>query len=401
MAKNDQIITNGWRDTMYYSDGHQISWIRGGRAYFDEMNTMIREARTSVHLQVYIIDSDETGLSVILELISAARRGVDVFVVVDDFGTGKLQKQDEERMIAAGVNFKRFEPFLSTDKFYVGRRLHHKVLVTDEKYALVSGLNIADRYRGTTLEKPWIDYAIRIEGNVSRELVSNCKVIYDRTFKPAPPRFPRLFQKKRFLDPSKVWVRVRRNDWLRNYREITQSYNNAVRLAAESIVIVGGYFLPGRKFLRLLSIASKRGVVVEIILTQQSDSMLVKLASEYLYNRLLKSNIRIFEATTSMVHGKACVVDGIWTTIGSYNQNHLSAYLSIELNIDVVNREFSSAFGEHLRQVIQLECVEITNDSFLKITTTTAKLKRWGAYQVARIMMRVLLALNRIFGLDD
>jgi cardiolipin synthase A/B len=393
--------TQGWRDILFYTEGHKVSWIRGGKACFEEINALIRAALHSVHFQVYIIESDSTGKDLMNELMAAARRGVSVNVVVDDFGTDKIDESDQQAMLDAGVNFKRFEPFLSTDRFYVGRRLHHKVMVVDDRVAVVSGINIADRYRGTADQKPWIDYAVKVMGPVCLELTDICKVILERSFRPSPPRWPRIFSRKAYLDPQKVWVRVRRNDWLRNFREITSSYNNACRIANRSITIVGGYFLPGRKFLRILANASKRGVDIRIILTQYSDSKLVKLAGEYLYDKLFRSKIRIFEATTSMVHGKVAIVDETWATIGSYNQNHLSAYVSIELNLDIVNYEFASDLNRHLIEVMEKECVEITSDDFQAKSNIFARMIRWSAYLIVKIMLRVLLALNRVFGFDD
>ncbi|MBK8876385.1 MAG: hypothetical protein IPN13_21885 [Bacteroidetes bacterium] len=194
---------------------------------------------------------------------------------------------------------------------------------------------------------------------------------------------------------------MRKNDWLRNRREITSSYNKAARLATKSITIVGGYFIPGRKYRRLLAEASKRGVEIRIILTHYSDVPVVKYASDYLYGWLLKNNIRIFESKELMVHGKVAIVDETWATVGSYNQNHLSAYLSIELNLDIVNTAFAKEFNDHLLHVINTECIDVTQDSYYSKSSWWSKLKRWISYQLVRISLRMLFVVNRIFYVDD
>ena len=390
-----------WRDIFNYLDGHTVKWMRGGPAFFNDLENLIHEAKETIHLQVYLIDPDDTGNLILDALKAAARRGVDVNLVVDDFGSGKLKEMDEIQLQESGIKFKRFEPFFSTSKFYVGRRMHHKILVVDERIAVVGGMNIANRYRGTEQQPPWLDYAVKVEGPICVKLAIVCRRILERQFKPSTPKWPKIFTRGRSLDTSKVWVRARKNDWMRNRFEITLSYNKAARLSKKSITIVGGYFLPGRHYRRILANASKRGVEIRIIMTHFSDVPVVKYASDYLYGWLMRHNIRIFESKHSMVHGKVAIVDETWATVGSYNQNHLSAYLSIELNLDVVNKEFATGFNSHLLEIIDKECIEITNESYYTNSSWGAKLRRWVSYQLVRLSLRILFVVNRIFVVND
>lgn len=390
-----------WKDDLFYKDGHSVKWMRGGPEFFGELVTLIRGAVKSVHFQVYLIDSDETGKMILRELISASERGVEVSLVVDGFGAGQLSEEDEKQLLASGIQFKRFEPYIASGKYYVGRRMHHKIMVVDEKIAMVGGMNIADRYHGKGSVPPWIDYAVIVEGPVCKDLMDVCRRIISRQFTPGTPRWPRILSRSGSLDPDAVWARVRKNDWLRNKREITHSYNTASRLATKSITIVGGYFIPGRRYRRILAAASKRGVEIRIILTHKSDVPVVKYASDYLYGWMLKNKIRIFEADRAMVHGKVAIVDETWSTIGSYNQNHLSAYFSIELNLDIVNRKFSADFHQHLLKVIEEECTEVTEETFLRKSSVWSRFRRWISYQIVRLSLRMMFMVNRVFGVND
>lgn len=384
-----------------YSSGHQVSWLRGGSAFFKTLVAHIDDAKKSIHFQVYLLESDETGQMVIHALIEASKRGVEVNLVIDDFGSAKLHPADEGRLVEAGIQVKRFQPYASLGEFYVGRRMHHKVFVFDEQVAMVVGMNIADRYHGGPNSEAWLDYGIKVEGPVCQELIDWCTEIQERKFSPGKLKMPSKWIGSTSLDASEVWVRMRRNDFLRNRRDITRSYNQAVRSANSQITIVGGYFLPGRRFISLLRRAAKRGVHVDIIMTKFSDVPVVKRASEYLYGRLLRAGIRIFECNHAMVHGKAAVVDGEWTTIGSYNQNQLSAYISIELNLDVVNSRFSQDFNRHLMEVMDKECTEITNERFQRSSSWKSQCYRWVSYRMVRLSLRMLFAMNRIFGVND
>ncbi|MBL0074071.1 MAG: hypothetical protein IPP34_20645 [Bacteroidetes bacterium] len=141
---------------------------------FDELNALILSAERTIHFQVYIIDPDDTGAPLLNALMEAAKKGVQVNLVVDDFGANLFTEEWEKKLEDAGVNFKKFETFISTGKFYVGRRMHHKVLVIDEKIAMVGGMNIADRYRGTKEVPAWLDYAVIVEGPICKNLALAC-----------------------------------------------------------------------------------------------------------------------------------------------------------------------------------------------------------------------------------
>jgi cardiolipin synthase len=384
-----------------YLPAQRVEWLRGGEGFFNKLIEQIRKSGSVIHFQVYLLESDSTGKMVIDELINAANRGVEVNLVVDDFGSAKLDKLDEEKMSQAGIFLKRFQPYASIGDFYFGRRMHHKVFVFDECLAIVAGLNVADRYRGTNGKEAWLDYGILVEGPICVQLAEFCTEVLERKFAPGRLKLPSKWIKAMGPDPESIWTRMRRNDFLRNRRDITRSYNQAVRSAQKEITIVGGYFLPGRRFISLIRRAASRGVQVRIIMTRFSDVPVVKRASEYLYGRLQRSGISIYECEHTMVHGKAAVIDRQWATIGSYNQNQLSAYISIELNLDVVNTKFCGEFNEHLLDVIKNECTLVTNDSFIRSSSWQAQLSRWISYRLVRISLRMLFAMNRIFGVND
>ncbi|MFM2189747.1 MAG: hypothetical protein RL491_133 [Bacteroidota bacterium] len=384
-----------------YLPTQRVEWLRGGEGFFNALLEQIHKSTTIIHFQVYLLESDATGKLIIDALINAANRGVEVNLVVDDFGSAKLEKQDEDRLLQSGVFVKRFQPYASIGDYYFGRRMHHKVFVFDDRVAIVAGMNVADRYHGTKEKSAWLDYGILVEGPISVQLAELCTEVLERKFAPGKLKLPSKWTKSMGPDPNGIWTRMRRNDFLRNRRDITRSYNQAVRAAKKEITIVGGYFLPGRRFISLVRRAASRGVEIRIIMTKFSDVPVVKRASEYLYGRLLRSGIRIYECNHTMVHGKAAVIDRQWATIGSYNQNQLSAYISIELNIDVVNSKFCSDFNDHLLDVINKECTLVTNDSFIRSSSWRAQLARWISYRLVRISLRMLFAMNRIFGVND
>jgi cardiolipin synthase A/B len=390
-----------WTDTSFYKTAQNLRWHLCNADFFDYLVQMIDSAQESIQLQYYIIDPDSTGIPVLTACRRAAERGVSVKLLADGFGSDKLTDKDEATLKLAGVDFRFFRPLITSGEFYVGRRMHHKILIVDEKIGVVGGMNIADRYKGIEGNPAWIDYAVSVEGEVCKDLTKYCNKIFNKESKPSIKNVKNPFKPTKTLDTSKSWVRLRVNDALRGKREISNSYNRATRRAAKSIVIVGGYFLPGRRYRRNLIFASRKGVEIRVILTKNTDVKLAKYASDYLYNFLMRNKVRIFESNNAMVHGKVAIVDDMFTTIGSYNQNNLSAMLSLEANIDVIDADFSTNFRKHLDSIIDNECTEITPEYFYRKSTIAIKIRRWVSYKLLRISLRILLLLNRIFVLRD
>ena len=64
----------------------------------------------------------------------------------------------------------------------------------------------------------------------------------------------------------------------------------------------------------------------------------------FLYDFILRNNIKIFEYLPSNLHAKVATVDGKWSTIGSYNMNHLSDYGSVEMNVGILDAVFTEEF---------------------------------------------------------
>ena len=145
-----------------------------------------------------------------------------------------------------------------------------------------------------------------------------------------------------------VRIKVLQNNWYRNKIEILKSYRSALKHSKDHMIIFASYFLPGRNERKLLRNASRRGVDIRIVLSAVSDAWLFNRATIFLYDFMLRYNIRIYEYLPSVLHAKVATIDGIWSTIGSYNVNHLSDYGSIETNVDILDEDFSGDFEKLL-----------------------------------------------------
>jgi cardiolipin synthase len=236
----------------------------------------------------------------------------------------------------------------------------------------------------------WLDFALYIEGELAKELCVLCW----KTWKNYPMNMgltPCEEKQIRFDIPAAeaCELAMRRNDWVRRKNEISFTYVDMLRNAKSHIIILSSYFIPGRFIRRHLSNAAKRGVKITIITAGVSDVMLAKYAERFMYAWLLRRNIDLYEFQPCVLHGKIGVCDGRWLTIGSYNINNISAYASIELNVNVRNEAFAQKAEQLLLKIANEDCIRITPEYYHHTTNIFRKFARWFSYQFIRLLFYV------------
>jgi len=78
--------------------------------------------------------------------------------------------------------------------------------------------------------------------------------------------------------------------------------------------------------------------------------------------------------------------DGAWVTVGSYNVNRISAYASVELNMDIRDQPFATLVEAELDKIIGDHCVRVTPESFFSHTSLFRRALQRIAYQTIRLL---------------
>jgi cardiolipin synthase len=261
-------------------------------------------------------------------------------------------------------------------------------VVVDEYYALVGGLNISDHYSGYHGQTPWLDYAVLIMGNVCMKLSRIAMSLFNRKYMPVSV----MNMNKQLGNP--VHVRFRQSDYIRGKKEITNSYKEFIQSAREEIIIVNAYYLPGFRMRRMLQKAIKRGVKINLILSADSDIPLVKRATNYYYSWLFRNKIKVYEYLPSVVHAKLAVFDRSTVTLGSFNLNYLSEYVSVELNVDVKDKHFASALSSELLTLQEKSC-RLAEHHFTTYSNILSRFLDFISYQTVMYAMRFLYLITR------
>ena len=369
-----------------YTLNNSVTLVRGGKHYFDHLKQLINSAEHTLHLQTYIFAYDETGRMIGEALMEASQKGVKVFLIVDGYASQTLDKSFIKNLRSKGVRFKLFEPLFKSRRFYLGRRLHHKVCVADMRYALVGGVNVANHYNDMPDHPAWLDFALSVEGEVVKDLLVLCQKTWNG-FLPLA-RIPQLRNVPVFSIPedSKSKVRMRRNDWVRRKNQISQSYVEMFMKAESNIVILSSYFLPGRLFRSAMRRALESGVQITVILAGVSDVKTAKMAERYMYEWLLLRGVTIFEYNETVLHGKLAICDNKWITLGSFNVNDISTYASVELNLDVANPTFAKELQNYLEQNVISHSTLISDSFMVNRSSFFVRMQRWMAFTITRVL---------------
>jgi cardiolipin synthase len=347
-----------------WHDGHRVDLLENGEAFFPRVFAAIREARTSVLVETFILFEDAVGEELRDSLLAAARNGASVDLTVDGYGSPSLSREFLDSLLNGNVRVHVFDPrppWLGM-RTNLLRRMHRKIVVVDDAVAFVGGINYSiDHLREYGAEAKQ-DYSVEVRGPVVADIAKSARALIG-------PRRNRL---QRLLDPlrrrkgvpptpaagsSKAAFVTRDNARHRN--DIEYQYRLGIRSARKRVVIANAYFVPGYRLLRALRDAARRGVEVRLILQGQPDLPLVTAASRALYRYLLPAGVVVFEYCRRPLHCKVALVDDEWATVGSSNLDPLSLWFNLEANVLVRDREFNQVLAESLGRLAKDYCTRI------------------------------------------
>lgn len=306
----------------------------------------IEEAKETIHLEIYIFRSDEMGRRFAEALSRKAREGIAVKVIYDSLGCLTTSPDLFLSLDEAGVDVFEYHPIsLWNPVWRLKRRDHRKILVVDGRSGFVGGINIGNEYADPSEGgKGWRDTVIKVEGPVVRNLQEIFLSTWIKNKKTRIKSHPSYYPD---LPPiSDQTVSIVASQGIVGRNRIKKAYLDAIIQAGKYICITNSYFVPPPSILGALKYACRRGVQVYLLVPKKSDVRVIDYASKALYSKLLKWGIRIFEWQGPTLHAKTAVIDGRWSTIGSYNLDPTSFFYNLEVNVIVRGQTFGNAMEE-------------------------------------------------------
>lgn len=325
-----------------------------GTQYFNALLVDILHAQQSIDLETYIFQNDPLGLQVTEALVAAAKRGVKIKILVDGAGTPTWGHHLTKQLEKAGVQTRVFHPLpwrlwqwrrsfvrvpfifkILYFIFKINTRNHRKVCIIDKKIAYIGSINISKchlkREQGGD---NWRDTAVRL----SSANISDLQAAFDGAWdhQPIQERIQHMFTHVR------PFPTFRLNNTRHRRRSLYKNLLRKVGKCQKRIWITNAYFVPDNFLLKQLNERARAGLDVRILLPQKSDVFIMPWASTAFYESLLKSGVRIFEYTPSMLHAKTLILDD-WTLVGSSNLNHRSLLHDLEVDVTIKHSESKKA----------------------------------------------------------
>lgn len=153
-------------------------------------------AQCTLDIQYFIWDANHTGLVLLERTLEAARRGVRVRILLDDFMQAGMDEMWCEVSAHPNVEVRLFNPFGSRHLAYIRRpaeflarlstlnhRMHNKLLAADGALALIGGRNIGDQYFGVGLRGyNHRDLDVLCAGPVAEDLTSGFDAYWESPY---------------------------------------------------------------------------------------------------------------------------------------------------------------------------------------------------------------------------
>jgi cardiolipin synthase len=314
--------------------GNRLTLLPDGPERLEALIALIDGAAESLRVLYYIWEDDEAGRRVRDAMVAAARRGVQVWLLVDGFGA--VAGEFFQPLVEAEARFCRFVP--RWGRRYLLRN-HQKLALADGSKAIVGGFNISNDYFGTIEAGAWRDLGLRIEGASVHCLVGYFEAVFAWAEQPDASirRLRRALFNSSVADGRLHWLfggpTRRLSPWARS---VKQDMMNAAR-----IDLISAYFAPSLSMMRRLFRAAKAGGRVRIVTPAKLDHQLMVGAARFLYWRLLKRGIEIYEYQPTKLHSKLVVIDDV-VHIGSANFDLRSFYLNLEMMLRVDDAAFAA-----------------------------------------------------------
>ncbi|HYE01377.1 MAG TPA: phospholipase D-like domain-containing protein [Alphaproteobacteria bacterium] len=319
--------------------GNAVRLLRDAGENYPAWLDAIAAAERSIDFENYIVDDDEVGRRFADALIAKAAKGVAVRVLYDWLGCLGTPARFWNRLRAAGIAVRCFNPpRLDSPLGWLGRN-HRKTLCVDGRVGYVSGLCVARRWeRDPRFGTPWRDTGIELRGPAAAELAA----AFARIWREAGPPEPLQAAAEAEAPPAgEVALRIVET------RPTTMALYRLDQLVAatarRTLWLTDAYFVGTTAYVQALCDAARDGVDVRLLVPGASDLPVVGALSRAGYRPLIEAGIRVYEWNGPMLHAKSAVADGRWARIGSSNLNFSSWIGNWELDVAVEDAGFAAA----------------------------------------------------------
>ncbi|PCS06203.1 phospholipase D [Lactococcus piscium] len=318
-----------------------VSLFTDGREKFDALIADIAKASHHIHVEYYIFRMDNIGKEVTAALIAARKRGVEVRVLIDSWGSNGTKHRHFKDLIAAGGEVVYFFPLiLPLINPRTNYRLHRKIVVIDGQIGYTGGFNIGDEYVSITKKFGyWRDNHLRVTGDVVYSLQNRFIMDWNSQHQHEITESRCYFPETKASGNLTAQFVTSGPDSKRE--QIKMTYLKMINGAEDEIIIQTPYYIPDDAIHEALKLALLSGVKVKLLIPNKPDHPFVYWATYYYSGSLVAYGAEVYTYEMGFVHAKTIIVDGSFASVGSANFDYRSFMLDFEGNMVIYDREFA------------------------------------------------------------
>ncbi len=357
--------------------GNRLLVLETGESRLRALLDLIAGAQESVKILFYIFTSDRAGTLVRDALVEAAKRGVDVKLLVDGFGSAVPSRFFGE-LRESGGDYCVFNALYGRQYLL---RNHQKLAIADNRIAITGGANIETVYLSDEGPRHWRDLFVSIEGPA----VPCAGDYFDALFRWSRRKNATLRSLRRLVGKFSQWrgpvqwkfggpLSVRNSWWRSIGRDMKRGHN---------LEMIFAYFAPPGAMLRRIGQLGRRGRA-RIMTSARSDNNATIAAARHSYSRLLRRHVEIYEYLPTRLHTKLAIVDDI-VHVGSSNFDYRSLYINLEVMLRIKDAGFAAIMRRYFEEELK-SCRWITPEVHAKRANAWRRFKWAVSHFLVNVM---------------
>jgi putative cardiolipin synthase len=380
---------------------------------------LIDEARYSLDIKYYLWYGDDSGELIFKRAMDAARRGVQVRLITDDI---LLISEDENIAVIdahPNVQLRLFNPwrqYASRRKMKKAQtverfnyRMHNKLIVADNRIAILGGRNLGDEYFGLNSTFNFLDIDVLGVGPVARE----SSELFDHFWNsPAVASASAFGHDQPEESPQEIEYadldRLKKSERLQNFPIERQNWDKILqslvqrlhpgaskvvydtlegegisqkmttiipefsKTAKKELLIVNAYVIPNEDMINGARELIEKGVKIKVMTNSLASQDVPAVNSHYgpwrkpileagieLYELRPDAAIKVQTDTPPIVsgfiglHSKASVVDRSRVYIGSFNLDPRARDYNTEMGVLIDNPELAQELAQVAEELMQ------------------------------------------------
>lgn len=343
------------KEPTFLSYDNNVDIYTDGHALFVQMKEDLRNAKSYIHLEYYVLKLDKLGSEIVDILQQKAEEGLEVKILYDAVGSKTVHKSKFKNFQEAGGQVEAFfQAKIPLINFRLNNRNHRKILVIDGMTGYVGGFNIGDEYLG--LDETfgyWRDTHLRVKGDG----VDALQLSFIHDWNSQSHREQLEYNDKYFPDNANqggdVPMQIALSAPSDNWHQIEFGYMKMIMNAKESIYMHSPYFIPDKGYINALRIAAKAGVDVRLIIPNKPDHIFVYWATITSVAQLIRDGVKVYTYENGFIHSKMMIIDDEVASVGSSNMDIRSFELNFEINAFMYDanivKELKAAFIEDMK----------------------------------------------------